>query len=167
MTRKVDFRVHHKTSTRTLSKVHESGDEIMHEREKFSWLNTGYYHPWKWFQPITDQITVVIFHEIATVSWFQTKSQTVWFLSWKSDTKIKFSSAWNHYITSKKSQKGEKWSDSHIHYTKFPPKRLKECSLQSAGNSSVRAFTHEWSFSARDIFVFKNTFFCSGMMINM
>ena len=38
---------------------------------------------------ITGQITVVIFHEIATVSRFQTKSQTVWILSWKSVIKSK------------------------------------------------------------------------------
>ena len=41
------------------------------------------------------------------MSWFQTKSQAVWILSWKSATKMKYSSAWNYCITSKKS-KGEK-----------------------------------------------------------
>ena len=66
-----------------------------------------FYHPWKWFQPIIGQITVMIFHEIATVSWFQTKSQTVWFLSWKSTTKIRFASACNHCIASQKTKRGE------------------------------------------------------------
>ena len=126
-------------------------------------VDNTFYHPWKWFQPITGQDTVVIFHEIATVSWFQMKSKTVWFLSWKSDTKIKFPSVkpLNYF---KENQKGENdATDAFI--TKFPPKRLKECSPQSARNSSARAFTHEWSCSIREIFVFKNNFW-SGL-INM
>ena len=109
--------------------------------------NIIFYHPWKWFQTIIGQITVVIFHEMATVSRFQTKSQTVWFLSWKSATKIKFSTPWNHCITSKKIKRGENEA-THAFITNFPPKRLREGSLQSAGNSGVRAFTHGfWKIS--------------------
>ena len=42
----------------------------------------------------------------------------------------------------KENQKGRKRSERRIRY-KIPAKTFKECSLQSAGNSSVRAFTHE------------------------
>ena len=85
-----------------------------------------FYHSWKWFQPITDQITVMIFHEITTVSWFQTKSRTVWLFSWKSAAKIKFPSACNHCITSKKIKRGES-EVTNAFITKFLPKLLKEC----------------------------------------
>ena len=61
----------------------------------------------------------------------------------------------------KENQKGKnEATDTFI--TKFPPKRLKECSFQSAGNSSVRAFTRESSISSQEIIVFKNAFFGQG-----
>ena len=49
--------------------------------------------------------------------------------------------------------------------TKSPPKRLKECSLQSAVNSSVLAFMYARMkfLKSRDIF-FKNAFFWSGII---
>ena len=47
-------------------------------------------------------------------------------------------------------------SDTRFYY-RIPAKTylLKECGLPSAANRCVRAFTHEWSFSSREIFVFK------------
>ena len=96
----------------------------------WKYLDKLAYHPWKWFQPITDQITVMIFHEIATVSWFQTKSPTVWFFSWKS------------LLQRKSKEEKAKWQAHPLQ--NFCRNFWR--SLQSAGNSSVRAFTHEWSF---------------------
>ena len=65
----------------------------------------------------------------------QTKSQIVWFLSWKTATKIIFLSAWNHCFISKKIKRGEnEATDTFI--AKFPTKRVE--------NSSVPTFTHEW-----------------------
>ena len=79
------------------------------------------------------------------------QNHRVWFLSRKLATEMLFRSAWNHCITSKKIKMGEnEATDTFI--TKFLQKRLKDCSLKSAGNSSVRAFTHEWSCSSREIF---------------
>ena len=108
--------------------------------------NSQNYHPWKWFQPIIRQIAVVIFHEIATVSWFQTKSQTVWFLSWKSTTKIRSASACNQCIASQKTKRGENEA-THVFLTKFPPKLVswRSGGLPSAGNLCARTFTEQRS----------------------
>ena len=80
-------------------------------------------------------------------------------ISDESSCKNKFSSVRYYYITWNKIKRGA--TDTFI--TKFPPKGLKKCSLQSAGNSSLFAFTHEWSFSSRERFVFKNTLFCENI----
>ena len=101
------------------------------------------------------KLLLVVFQEFATLSWFQTKSQTVRFLSWKSESKNKSfcQRGFNRFLA---------------HSLQIPAKTylLKERRLPSAGNWCVRVFTREWSFSSREIFVFKNTFF-SSEMINM
>ena len=121
------------------------------------------YHPWKLFQPITG-------HADYCRDFSRNRDSVKRFLSWKSATKVKFPSAWNHCIT-KKIQRGRGGGgtkqQTFIIITKSPPKRLKECSLQSAVNSSVLAFMYARMkfLKSRDIF-FKNSFFWSGI-INM